>query len=99
MTERSQIRQAHLVSHTSLLDRGYTMTMNRLQGDFLAQGNPAGGTAQQATNWLYQQLHAQASVLAYSDVFMITAIMSFAIIPFCFLMSGNTGGGSKPAAH
>ena len=99
VTDRSQIRQAHLVSHTSLLDRGYTMTMNRLQGDFLAQGNPASGTAQQATNWLYQQLHAQASVLAYSDVFMITAIMSFLIVPFCFLMSGTTGGGSKPGGH
>lgn len=99
VTERSQIRQAHLVSHTSTLDRGYSMTMNQLQGDFLAQGNPAAGTAQQATNWLYQQLHLQASILAYSDVFMVTAVLSFMIIPFCFLMSGNTGGGGKPGAH
>ena len=99
VTERSQIRQAHLVSHTSLLDRGYTMTMNDLQGAFLARGNPAGGTAQQATNWLYQQLHAQAAILAYSDVFMTTAIISFMIVPFCFLMSSKTGGGGGPGAH
>ena len=87
------------MSHTSPLDRGYAMTMNQLQGDFLAHGTPAAGTAQQATNWLYQQLHIQASVLAYSDVFMITAVLSFAVIPFCFLMSGATGGGGKPPAH
>jgi len=93
VTERSQVRQAYLVAHTSPLDRGYTMTMNQLQGDFLAQGNPAAGTAQQVTNWLYQQLHAQAAILAYSDVFMITAIMAFMIVPFCFLMSSKTGGG------
>ena len=99
VTERSQIRQAHLVSHTSLLDRGYTMTMNDLQAAFLARGNPAGGTAQQATNWLYQQLHAQAAILAYSDVFMTTAIISFMIVPFCFLMSSKTGGGGGPGAH
>lgn len=99
VTERSQARQAHLVAHTSPLDRGYTMTMNQLQGDFLAHGTPAAGTAQQATNWLYQQLHMQASVLAYSDVFMITAVMSFLIVPFCFLMSGGAGGGNKPPAH
>ncbi len=99
VTERSQIRQAYLVAHTSPLDRGYSMTMNQLQGDFLAQGNPAAGTARQATNWLYQQLHTQASILAYSDVFMITAAFSFMIVPFCFLMSSNTGGGSKPGAH
>jgi len=92
VTERSQIRQAHLVSHTSPLDRGYMMTMNDLQHAFLAQGDPAAGTAKQATNWLYQQLHAQASILAYSDVFMITAIMAFVMVPFCFLMSSKTGG-------
>ncbi len=99
VTDRSQIRQAYLTSHTSTLDRGYTMTMNRLQSDFLAQGNPASGTAQQATNWLYQQLHLQAAILAYSDVFMITAIMSFMVIPFCFLFSSKAGSGGGAPAH
>ncbi len=99
VTDRGQIRQAYLVAHTSPLDRGYAMTMNQLQGAFLAQGNTAAGTAQQATNWLYQQLHLQAAILAYSDVFMITAIMSFAIVPFCFLMSSNTGAGGGAGGH
>lgn len=93
VTERTQIRQAHLVMHTSLLDRGYVMTMNEVQAAYLAQGFPAAGTAGQATGWLYQQLRTQASILAYSDVFMLTAILAFAIIPLCFFLSNKTSGG------
>lgn len=97
VTDRSQVHQAHLAIHASPLDLGYSMTMNRLQQDFLALGHPAAKTAQMATNWLYQQLHAQAAILAYSDVFMVTAALSFALVPLCFLLSAKTGGGGRGA--
>ena len=92
VVDRSQVRQAYLAAHTSPLDPGYGTTLNQLKHDFLAQGHAAASTTGEATGWLYQQLHTQAAVLAYSDVFMTTALVSFAIVPFCFLMSGKKGG-------
>ncbi len=95
--DRSQVRQAYLTDHTSPLDPGYVLTMRQVEQSLLAQGRAAANTASSATNWLYQQLHAQAAVLAYSDVFMTTAIISFCIVPFCFLMSAKTGSGGGRA--
>lgn len=97
---RSQVHQAYLSDHTSPLDLGYVMTMKRVQQDLLQQGHAAATTAQGATNWLYQQLHTQAAVMAYSDVFLTTAILSFIIVPICFLAdskSAKRGGGGAPA--
>jgi DHA2 family multidrug resistance protein len=93
LQDRTQMHQAYLSQHTSPLDPGYVATMNRVEQALLAHGHAAATTASQATGWLYQQLHQQAAVLAYSDVFLTTAILSFCIVPFCFLMSSKTGGG------
>ena len=90
--DRTQVHQAHLSTHTSMLDLGYVSTMQRVQSDMLMLGRPAATTEQAATNWLYQQFHTQAAVLAYSDVFLATAILSFLIVPVCLL------AGRKPAA-
>ena len=100
--DRTQVHQAHLSIHTSMLDLGYVSTMQRVQGDLLAQGRAAATTAEAATGWLYQQLHTQAAVLAYSDVFLATAILSFLIVPICLLAGRKSAaqGGAAPApAH
>ena len=36
---------------------------------------------------------AQAEVLAYSDVFLFTAVVAFAVVPFCLILSSAKGGG------
>ena len=95
--DRTQVHQAHLTDHTSMLSPGYVFTMKQVEHSLLAQGHAAGTTMQGATNWLYQQLHAQAAVLAYSDVFMVTAVLSFLIVPLCFFASNRSGGGGGPA--
>ena len=99
VVERSQVRQAHLANNTSPLDLGFSTTMNQLRQDFLALGHPPGNTEQLATNWLYQQLHTQAAFLAYSDVFLIIAVMSFCIIPLGFLLSAKKNEGGGAPAH
>jgi len=35
--------------------------------------------------------HAQGSVLALFEAFLFALIAAFAIVPFCFLLSGMTG--------
>jgi DHA2 family multidrug resistance protein len=96
--DRTQVHQAYLTDNTSQLDTGFTYTMKQVEQALLAQGHAAATTAQGATDWLYQQLHLQAAVLAYSDVFLTTAIMSFCIVPLCFLLkTAKAGGGAGPA--
>jgi len=99
VVDRSQVHQAYLAERTTPLNLGYTYTLGQLKQEFLAQGVAAANTTSQATSWLFQQLHAQAAVLAYSDVFMTTAIMSFLIVPFCFLMSSKSGQADAGSAH
>jgi DHA2 family multidrug resistance protein len=56
-----------------------------------------GDATQTAAGYLYQNLIAQAGLLAYMDVFFYCALISFAFIPFTFLFSpakasGGAGG-------
>ena len=99
VVDRSQVHQAYLSDHTSTLDLGYVSTLDRVQQNLLAQGHAAATTMQGATSYLYQQLHTQAAVMAYSDVFLTTAILSFCVVPICFFAGGKTAGGGGPPAH
>ena len=97
--DRTQVRQAYLTDHATPLDPGFSYTMRQVEQALLAQGHAAATTAEGATGWLYQQLHTQASVLAYSDVFLATAILSFCIVPLCFMLRQAKGGGGAGPAH
>ena len=45
-----------------------------------------------AVGKVYQAYRLQAEVLGYSDVFFYTAMVAFAVMPFCFFLSGMKGG-------
>ena len=98
---RSQVHQAYLSDHTSRLDLGYVMTFrpgcNRI---CCGRAMLPPRRRRRRRNWLYQQLHTQAAVMAYSDVFLTTAILSFVLVPICLLASRKAvKGGGAPAAH
>ena len=48
---------------------------------------------------VYQVFRTQAAVLAYADVFFYCAIVAFAVVPFCFLLSPKTGGMRAGGGH
>ena len=50
--------------------------------------SPMAQAMQGAPGQVFQMLHEQAAVLAYNDVFLITACMSLLMIPTALLMSG-----------
>ena len=97
--ERGQVRQAYLVDHLTPLDSGYTVTLQQVQTAFLAQGTPASGTLGAATSWIFRTLQHQASLLAYTDVFLMAAMISFAVVPLAFFFSSKKGGGGGAPAH
>lgn len=63
-----------------------------------AMGYAAGAAHDAAVGKVYQVYRTQAEVLGYSDVFRYTAIVAFAVVPFCFFLS-RTKGGSRGASH
>jgi DHA2 family multidrug resistance protein len=95
VTERTQIRTAHLVTHLDKFNPAYNQTIERYQQTLLSMGHAAATTMDTATGQVYKALRTQAQVLAYSDVFMFCAIGAFCVVPFAFLFSSvkAKGGG------
>ncbi len=69
VTERTQVRSAHLVSHLNPFDQGYNQTIERYQQTLLSHGPRRGDDAGDRDRAGLPELRTQAQVLAYSDVF------------------------------
>ena len=54
---------------------------------------------QQAFGWIGQQVQAQASLLAYIDVFWVLTLLSLAAVPLALSLRNVKLGGKAPAAH
>jgi DHA2 family multidrug resistance protein len=95
ITERSQARQSQLVHNLSPLSEGYNRLVANDTQQIVLAGHPAGTTA---TGLIYQQLQAQAAILAYDDLFRTCAIIAFVVAPLCFLFTRIRAAGG-PGAH
>jgi DHA2 family multidrug resistance protein len=97
VTERTQVRTAHLVPHLTPFDQPYLDLVQRNQDALISLGRSPAQAASTAVGMVYHTLRDQAQILAYSDVFMMCAIMAFAVLPFAFLFTGAKAGGARPA--
>jgi DHA2 family multidrug resistance protein len=52
-----------------------------------------------AMGQIYRVIRTQAAIMAYSDTFVACAFVAFAVVPFCFLMTGRKSDGKPGAAH
>ena len=95
VTERTQVRTAHLAEHLNPFNQAYNQTIQQYQQALITSGHAAATTMTTATGQVYQALRTQAQVLAYSDVFMFCAVGAFCVVPFAFFFSGvkAKGGG------
>jgi DHA2 family multidrug resistance protein len=90
VVQRSQVNQAYLVPHLTPLDHGYPYTVQAIeQGLRMVQG-----TGQSVSGILYSELQTQASVLAFSDVFVGCAVIAFAMVPLTLLFERVRGEAS-----
>jgi DHA2 family multidrug resistance protein len=100
VTERSQVRTAHLVDHLTPFDQPYKDLVQSNTNALVALGHSKADAASQAVGRVYSTLHTQASVLAYADVFLFCAVLAFCIVPMTFLFSNiKAARGGAPAAH
>jgi DHA2 family multidrug resistance protein len=96
---RSEVRQAYLVTYLSPLWQPYNDTLQRLGDTLVVTGTAQSAIAQTATGFIYQSLLQQAGFLAYIDLFAIGAIISFGAAPLVFLFSPVKAGGTVAMAH
>jgi DHA2 family multidrug resistance protein len=88
VTEHLQVRQAHLIDHLTPTGQPYNVLLQQVQQGLVDGGQSIGQAVQAAPGQVFQMLQTQVAVLAYNDVFLITACMSLVMIPTALLMSG-----------
>ncbi|RWR02094.1 DSBA oxidoreductase [[Pantoea] beijingensis] len=97
ITERAQARSAHMVHSMSPLNEPFNLTVERWAQGIRDFTSAVGDPVTLATGKLYQELIAQARILAYVDVFMGLSLVAFILIPFCLLLSPIKSEGSAGA--
>jgi MFS transporter, DHA2 family, multidrug resistance protein len=73
--------------------------MQQLIHYFVAQGSSMGQAEQQAIAWIGQQVQAQASLLAYIDVFWTLMVVSASAVPLALLLRKVKLGGEVHLGH
>jgi DHA2 family multidrug resistance protein len=99
LQHREQFHQSRLIEHATPSSQQYQDTLHQMTQYFLAQGNLLPEAQQQAIAWIGQQVQAQASYLAYMDIFWVLAVLSVAAIPLAMSLRKVKLGGAAPAAH
>ena len=93
VTERTQVRMAHLGSNLTPFDQGYVDLLARYTEPPVQLGVAQGQLGSTANGLVYQHLRSQAAIMGNADVFLGCAILAFVGVPLAFLLSGGKGKG------
>lgn len=96
---RAQVHQAYLSQWATPLHQPFAELTQTYQRALEAMGHAARMAQDMALGAVYQAYQAQAMVLAYIDVFIGASLISFLVVPFCFLLTPSKGGGGGAAVH
>ena len=99
LAHREQFHQSRLVENAIPSSISYQDTLQQITHYFVAQGSSLAQAHSQAVAWIGQQVQAQASLLAYVDVFWTLMVMSLATAALAFVLRKNKLGEAPPAAH
>src|SRR5208337_3661046 len=97
LAHREQFHQARLVESVIPSSAQYQHTLQQATQTFFAQGSSLALAQHQAFAWIGQQVQAQASFLAYMDVFWVLMLLALAAVPLGLtLRQVKLGGGGAP---
>jgi DHA2 family multidrug resistance protein len=99
LARREQFHQSRLVEQALPSSVHYQNTLDGLVNYFIGRGSSVLQAHQQAIDWLGQQVGAQASFLAYMDVFWVLMLLSLAAIPLALILRKVKLGGAAAAMH
>jgi MFS transporter, DHA2 family, multidrug resistance protein len=99
LAHREQFHQSRLVELANPSTSQYQNTLKQLMDYFTLHGSSLAQAQQQAFAWIGQQVQAQASFLAYIDVFWTLTLISLAAVPLALTLRKVKLGGQAAAAH
>jgi len=89
---RLQVHRAYLATHLSPLDQPYDSLLAQYHQSLQALGYAASALNDTAAGLINGMLNQQAAILAYCDVFTVSALASFAVVPLAFLFRSGIAG-------
>ncbi|MGE5297389.1 MAG: DHA2 family efflux MFS transporter permease subunit [Solirubrobacterales bacterium] len=96
----TQMHQGLLVHNLTPLNPLYSHALGHIQAGLIQRGVNPTLAQTQASGVIQSMLVRQASIKAYGDVFQILGLISFALVPFLFLLKKTKpGAGAPPGVH
>jgi DHA2 family multidrug resistance protein len=99
LAHREQFHQSRLVETAIPSNPAYQDTLHQVINYFTAHGSSLLQAQQQAIGWIGQTVQAQASLLAYIDVYWTLMLISLTAIPLALALRNIKLGGAAPMAH
>ena len=99
LAHREQFHQSRLVEQVIPSSPQYQHTLQQATQYFLAQGSSLAHAQSQAFAWIGQQLQAQASYLAYADVFWVLTLLALMAVPLALTLRRVRLGDGAAIAH
>jgi DHA2 family multidrug resistance protein len=99
LAHREQFHQSRLVELANPVSSQYQDTLKQVTDYFMSHGSGLLQAQQQATAWIGQQVQAQASFMAYVDVFWVLMLVALAAVPLAMTLRRTKLGGPAPAGH
>jgi DHA2 family multidrug resistance protein len=93
------MKKALLTEHVTNLDPTALGRLHGITHGLMARGVNAAVAKQQALSILDRQVQAQASVLAFSRIYILSGVILLASLPLLFLFRTGKGRGSAGMAH
>jgi DHA2 family multidrug resistance protein len=99
LAHREQFHQSRLVEHVIPSNVQYQNTLQQVTRYFAAHGSTLAQAQQQAIAWFGRQVQAQASFLAYIDVFWLLMLISLAAVPLALTLRKAELGATTTMSH
>lgn len=99
ITQRSQAHQANLAKWATPLHQPFNALVEKYEKSLIALGHAPQAAHDLAVGMVYQSFREQVAVLGYADVFVMAAVVAFAVAPFCILLSSKKIGAGAAPAH
>jgi DHA2 family multidrug resistance protein len=99
LTQRAQMHQTYLSQWASPFHQPFQLLVASYEQTLRTMGRAGAAVHDVAVGRIFQMFRLQATVLAYSDVFLYCSMVAFIVVPLSFLMSPKKGGGRPGGAH
>jgi DHA2 family multidrug resistance protein len=99
LTRFTAQKKALLTEHLTTMDPTTLGRLESITRGLISRGTNPLVAKQQALFVLDRQVQAQASVLAFSRIYILSGIILLAVLPLLFLFKTGKGRGSAGMAH